>query len=613
MLAQTRAAYIMSKKPSDLAIYGRLLRYVIPFWPLFLLSVLGFSFYSGVQVLLADMMQLIVDYIGGNVKPGEGGVTAKMMWALGGDDFHLGSARTWIVVALVALGVGRGLGFFAGNYFIAGISHRLVHVLRVELYQKMQFIPSSYFDRNSTGALISKITFNVEQVTGAAVNALKVVLREGTFAIGLMAYLLYMNWQLTLVFLLALPMIGVTVWWVGKRFRKISRKIQNAMGEVNQVTNDSINAYREIRLYGGSAQEAKRFQAASEKNRNQNIKMAFYNAISPTVIQFPVVLATGLLIWIALGLTGQMTPGSFVAYLSAALFLPKPIRQLAEVSSVIQKGLAAAESIFEFLDAEQEKDEGRIECERVRGEIDIRHLNFRYGPELPNVLTDINLHVEPGTSLALVGLSGSGKSTLVSLLSRFYQHSEGELLLDGVDIRDYTLDNLRHNIALVTQQVTLFNDTVYNNIAYGSMASASREEVLRAVEAAHASDFINSLPEGIDTVIGEDGVMLSGGQRQRLAIARAFLKNAPLLILDEATSALDNQAESHIQKAMEEVMKGRTTIVIAHRLSTIESADQIVVMEEGRILERGSHADLLALGQRYAQLYNRNFEEDSEA
>ncbi|WP_374962586.1 lipid A export permease/ATP-binding protein MsbA [Spongiibacter tropicus] len=603
----------MNKNPSDLAIYTRLLKYVIPFWPLFVLSVLGFSFYSGVQVMLADMMQLIVDYIGDNVQPGEGGVTAKIMWALGGDDFHLGSARTWIVVALVLLGVGRGLGFFAGNYFIAGISHRLVHVLRLELYKKMQFVPSSYFDRNSTGVMVSKITFNVEQVTGAAVNALKVVLREGTFAVGLLLYLLYMNWQLTMVFLLALPMIGVTVWWVGKRFRKISRKIQNAMGEVNQVTNDSINAYREIRLYGGADQELSRFRDASAKNRDQNIKMAFYNAISPSVIQFPVVLATGLLIWIALGLTGEMTPGSFVAYLSAALFLPKPIRQLAEVSSVIQKGLAAAQDIFEFLDAEQEKDQGRYRCERVRGEIDIRRLNFSYGPGLPNVLTDINLHAEPGTSLALVGLSGSGKSTLVSLISRFYQHEDGELLLDGVDIRDYALDNLRDNIALVTQQVTLFNDTVYNNIAYGSMSTASREDVLAAVEAAHASDFINALPQGIDTVIGEDGVMLSGGQRQRLAIARAFLKNAPLLILDEATSALDNRAEAHIQKAMEEVMKGRTTIVIAHRLSTIESADQIVVMEEGRIYEQGSHSELMALGQRYAQLYNKNFEEAGES
>lgn len=603
----------MNKNPSDLAIYTRLLKYVIPFWPLFVLSVLGFSFYSGVQVMLADMMQLIVDYIGDNVQPGEGGVTAKIMWALGGDDFHLGSARTWIVVALVLLGVGRGLGFFAGNYFIAGISHRLVHVLRLELYKKMQFVPSSYFDRNSTGVMVSKITFNVEQVTGAAVNALKVVLREGTFAVGLLLYLLYMNWQLTMVFLLALPMIGVTVWWVGKRFRKISRKIQNAMGEVNQVTNDSINAYREIRLYGGADQELSRFRDASAKNRDQNIKMAFYNAISPSVIQFPVVLATGLLIWIALGLTGEMTPGSFVAYLSAALFLPKPIRQLAEVSSVIQKGLAAAQDIFEFLDAEQEKDQGSYRCERVRGEIDIRRLNFSYGPGLPNVLTDINLHAEPGTSLALVGLSGSGKSTLVSLISRFYQHEDGELLLDGVDIRDYALDNLRNNIALVTQQVTLFNDTVFNNIAYGSMSTASREDVLAAVEAAHASDFINALPQGIDTVIGEDGVMLSGGQRQRLAIARAFLKNAPLLILDEATSALDNRAEAHIQKAMEEVMKGRTTIVIAHRLSTIESADQIVVMEEGRIYEQGSHSELMALGQRYAQLYNKNFEEAGES
>ncbi len=599
----------MQKNSSDLKIYLRLLKYVVPFWPYFVLSVLGFSTYSGVQVLMADMMQLIVDYIGGNVTPGEGGVMAKFIWLVGGEDFQIGSARGSIVVLLITLGVMRGLGFFAGNYFLAGVSFRLVHVLRCELFGKMLYMPSAYYDKNSTGVLISKITFNVEQVTGAAVNALKVVMREGSFAVGLILYLLYINWRLTSVFFIALPLIGVTVWWVGKRFRKISRKIQNAMGEVNQVTNDSISAYREIRLYGGGEYENARFQKASSRNRDQNLKMAFYNAISPTVIQFPVIVATGVLIWIALGLTGEMTPGSFVAYLSAALFLPKPIRQLAEVSSVIQKGLAAAQDIFEFLDTDQEKDTGTVEVERVRGDIDIRNLNFRYGPELPPVLSNINLHVDAGTSLALVGLSGSGKSTLVSLISRFYQHDEGELLLDGVDVRDYKLSNLRDNIALVTQQVTLFNDTVYNNIAYGSMAGASREAVLAAVEAAHAREFIEGLPEGLETVIGEDGVMLSGGQRQRLAIARAFLKNAPVLILDEATSALDNRAESHIQAAMEEVMKGRTTIVIAHRLSTIENADQIVVMESGRIIEQGTHQSLLAQGQRYHQLYHKNFEE----
>lgn len=599
----------MSKKPSDLKIYGRLVKYVIPFWPLFALSVLGFALFSGSQVLLADMMQLIVDYIGGNVVQGEGGISAKIMWALGGDDFNPASARNWIVAALIVLGVLRGVGFFAGNYYIAGISLRLVHILRCELYEKMQYLPSAYYDRNSTGVLISKITFNVEQVTGAAVNALKIVLREGSFAIGLIGYLLYINWKLTMVFVLALPMIAVIVYWVGKRFRKISRNIQDAMGEVNQVTNDSINAYREIRLYGGTEQELARFTHASNRNRNQNLKMAFYGAISPSVIQFPVVLATGVLIWIALGLTDEMSPGAFVAYLSAALFLPKPIRQLAEVSNVIQKGLAAAQDIFGFLDTAPEEDKGHLEVERVRGEIEIRDLSFSYAPDLPPVLRDINLRVEPGTSLALVGLSGSGKSTLVSLLSRFYQHTEGALLLDGVDVRDYKLANLRSNIALVTQQVTLFNDTVYNNIAYGSMSSATREDVEAAVAAAHASEFIAQLPQGLDTVIGEDGVMLSGGQRQRLAIARAFLKDAPVLILDEATSALDNRAEAHIQQAMEEVMKGRTTIVIAHRLTTIEKADKIVVMEEGRVLEQGSHDELLALGQRYSQLYHKNFED----
>ncbi|AMO68241.1 transport protein MsbA [gamma proteobacterium BDW918] len=594
---------------SDLVIYGRLLKYVIPMWAMFLFSVLGFSVFSGVQVLLADMMQLIVDYIGGNMVPGEGGMSAKLMWALGGKDFVLTDARLWIVLMMVVLGLVRGLGYFAGNYFIAIVSNSLVHNLRCELFNKMLHMPSRYFDQNSTGMMISKITFNVEQVTGAAVNATKVVLREGTFAIGLIAYLLYSNWKLTMVFFLALPIIAVTVYWVGKRFRKLSKNIQNAMSDVNQVTNESIGAYREIRLYDGTAFETARFVEASGRTRSQNIKMAYYNAISPSVIQFPVVLATGVLIWIALGLGGSMSPGAFVAYLSAALFLPKPMRQLADVSSTIQKGLAAAEDIFDFIDAEQEKDEGTYRSDVTRGDIEIRNLNFAYSPDSELVLRNINLKVEAGKSLALVGLSGSGKSTLVSLLSRFYEHDQGDILLDGVDVRDYQLSNLRDKMALVTQQVTLFNDTVFNNIAYGKMAGASREEVRAAIEAAHASEFIDQLPLGLETVIGEDGVMLSGGQRQRLAIARAFLKNAPILIFDEATSALDNRAESHIQKAMEEVMKGRTTIVIAHRLSTIEMADQIVVMEAGQIKEQGSHDELLALNQRYAQLYHKNFEE----
>ncbi|WP_295872962.1 lipid A export permease/ATP-binding protein MsbA [uncultured Zhongshania sp.] len=599
----------MSKDQSDLVIYSRLIKYILPMWAMFLLSVLGFSLFSGVQVLLADMMQLIVDYIGGNMTPGEGGLSAKFMWMLGGEDFVLTDARLWIVLMMVVLGVVRGLGYFAGNYFISIVSHSLVHNLRCELFQKMLYMPSSYYDHNSTGMMISKITFNVEQVTGAAVNATKVVLREGTFAIGLIMFLLYSNWKLTMVFFLAMPIIAVIVYWVGKRFRKISKSIQNAMGDVNQVTNESIGAYREIRLYDGVKYEQQRFEEASSRNRSQNIKMAYYNAISPSVIQFPVVLATGVLVWIALGLGGEMSPGAFVAYLSAALFLPKPMRQLADVSSTIQKGLAAAQDIFEFIDADQEKDTGTYVTDTTNGNIEIKDLSFAYAEGSDKVLRNVSLNVGAGQSLALVGLSGSGKSTLVSLISRFYDHSEGEILLDGVDVREYTLENLRDKMALVTQQVTLFNDTIFNNIAYGKMAGASREKVRAAAEAAHAIEFIDQLPNGLDTMIGEDGVMLSGGQRQRLAIARAFLKDAPILILDEATSALDNRAENHIQQAMEEVMKGRTTIVIAHRLSTIESADKIVVMEAGQVMEQGSHAELIALNKRYAQLYNKNFEE----
>jgi subfamily B ATP-binding cassette protein MsbA len=406
-------------------------------------------------------------------------------------------------------------------------------------------------------------------VTGAATDAVKVVIREGFFVIGLLAYIFWLNWQLSLIILAIFPIIGLIVTWVGRQFRRISRKLQNSVGDVTQVANETIGGYKEVRLFGGQEYEANRFGESSAYNRKHSLKMAFYSGTASPVIQIIISLDMATLVYVALNMRDTWTAGQFVAYLIAAGMLAKPIRQLSEVVSIIQKGLAACEDLFTFMDSDQEQDNGSYQVDRVNGKIEFKKLSFAYSGGGANVLEDINIEVEPGQTVALVGLSGSGKSTLVSLLARFYNHDKGNILIDGIDVNDFKLDNLRSQIAIVTQQVILFNDSIFNNIAYGQLANASVDDVAKACESANAKDFIERLPQGMDTIVGENGVMLSGGQRQRLAIARALLKNAPILILDEATSAIYHNAENELQQALQTVMENRTTLVIAHRLSTI--------------------------------------------
>ncbi|MGB0450021.1 MAG: ATP-binding cassette domain-containing protein, partial [Porticoccaceae bacterium] len=398
---------------------------------------------------------------------------------------------------------------------------------------------------------------------------------------------------------------------VSKRFRLISTRIQSAMGDVTHVTQEVVNGYQEVRMFGATGNERERMTLASHSNRRQNMKMALTEGVSNPLVMLLVSLAFG-------GITGfmlspsileTMSTGSFITFLVASGMLIKPIRQLTEVNSDIQKGIAAAQSIFEIIDAEPEKDNGSIELDSVQGAFEFKDINFRYSAEGRMILQDINFSVKPGETIALVGSSGSGKTTLVSLIARFYNHGEGSILLDDVDVNQFTLQNLRSHIAQVSQNVTLFNDSILNNIAYGELSNRSLAEVKAAAAIAHADAFIEQLPDGYQTHIGDDGVMLSGGQRQRIAIARAVLKNAPVLILDEATSALDTDSERYIQAALEELMKSRTTFVIAHRLSTVEKADRILVMEKGRIVEQGSHQELLDQSGRYSQLYHNQFSE----
>ena len=586
---------------SSLRIYLRLLSYVRPYVGLFAISILGFIIFASSQPMLAGILKYFVDgLIDPSATPFSGVPVLAAMPLL-----HA------VPVLIVLIAAWQGIGSYLGNYFLAKVSLGLVHDLRVALFESLLRLPNRYFDEHNSGHLISRITFNVTMVTGAATDAIKVVIREGLTAVFLFAYLLWMNWKLTLVMVAILPVIGVLVGSASRKFRKQARKIQTAMGDVTHVASETIQGYRVVRSFGGEAYESGRFRAASIDNTKKQLRMVKTGATFTPTLQLVTYIAMAFVLFLVLWLRGDSSAGDLVAYITAAGLVPKPIRQLSEVSSTIQRGVAGAESIFEQLDEAPETDHGTVERERVTGRLEVRELTFRYPGTERAVLDNVSFNVEPGQMVALVGRSGSGKSTLANLIPRFYHHEHGQILIDGVDVEDYTLRNLRRHIALVTQQVTLFNDTVANNIAYGDLADAPRAAVEAAAEAAYAKEFIDRLPQGLDTLIGENGVMLSGGQRQRLAIARALLKDAPILILDEATSALDTESERHIQAALDRATRGRTTLVIAHRLSTIEKADVIMVMEHGRLVERGPHAELLAAGGHYARLHAMQFHDEA--
>ncbi len=574
----------MSEVSSKRKLYRRLLSEIKSYWPAFIVAAIGNIMFAAVDSYSSYLFKPLLD-----------------------KGFIAGDSHYLHIFPLIILGlfILRGIGSFISTYAIGWVGRRVVLKFRIDMFEKLLLLPASYFDRVSSAKMISKLIYNAEQVTQATGNALTTLVRESCFAMGLLIVMFYTSWRLSILILVIAPVLLYLIIWVSKRFRRLSRRIQEAMGGITQVTEESVKAHQDIKIYQGQMQQQHQFNRVAQYNYQQEMKIVLTNAISSPVIQLLGAMVLALIIYLAFNHSGQLiSPGSFVTLLVSMLALLKPVRSLSGVNSDIQKGLAAAESIFDLIDEPKEQDEGKQTLVQAKGELAFQGVCFSYDRQQDQVLSDLSFEVKAGETVALVGHSGGGKSSIINLITRFYRPNSGEVLLDGVSLNKLKLSSIRQQIAVVSQHVTLFNDTIFHNIAYGSLANATEEEVIAACQTAHAWEFIKKLPNGLQQQIGENGLNLSGGQRQRLAIARAVLKNAPILILDEATSALDNESERAIKQAMAELRVGRTVIMIAHRLSTVEHADKIIVVERGQVVEQGSHQALLAQQGAYYQLRN---------
>ena len=569
-------------------LYLRLMGYVRPYWKVFACGIAGMVAMAATEPLFPAMMKPLLD-------KGFSGEPRDDLWI-----------APLVIVGIFLL---RGFLSYVTSYLMSWVTNKVVMDLRIALFERLLALPTHYYDDQSTGTLISKMTYDVANVTGAATTVLTVSVRDALAVVGLLGWLFYLNWKLTLVALAIGPVIAVAVRLFSSRLRRASRASQQTMGDITHILEEAIGGHRVVKIFGGQAYEAERFRAANQRLRGYNMRQSIAASATVPIVQTFTAVALAVVIYVALlqSSIAQTTVGGFVSFITAMLMLLAPIKHLTDVSAPLQRGLAAAESIFELLDETPEDDAGSHASERLQGALAIEGATFTYPDAAAPAIDGISLEIAPGETVALVGASGSGKTTLAHLVPRFYHLDSGRILIDGHPVETLKLAALRGSIAMVSQDVVLFNDTVAANIAYGAMAGASRAAVETAARAAFAHDFITAMPAGYDTLVGENGVKLSGGQRQRLAIARALLKDAPILILDEATSALDSESERQVQAALDVLMKNRTTLVIAHRLSTIERADRIVVLELGRIVEMGPHAELLAKGGVYGRLYRLQF------
>ena len=572
-------------------IYGRLLTYVKPYWFVFVIAVIAMLVFAATETGLAAIMKPLMDgtFVERDIN------TIK-----------------WIPIALIALFLVRGTANFITSYGLGWIARNAIKTLRQEMFEHLLLLPASFYDKNTPGILMSKLLYDVEQVANAATDAILSLIRDTLTIIGLLAWMLYLNGLLSLIILATVPIIAWLIYKISSRFRRISKTIQDSMGGVSHISSEIIEGHREVKTFDGQQYEIKRFDKVNQQNRRQRMKMIATDAISQPVIQLITVLGLSMVIYLAIlpGMLDKITAGSFISFVTAMFMILTPLKRLTKINGKIQSGIAAAYSIFALLDTHTESDTGSKKIDgRAQGDISYQQVSFSYDNKKGPVINNISFHIKPGQTIAFVGHSGSGKTTLVNLLVRLYNLSEGQIKIDGIDINALSLKNLRSHISLVNQQVILFNDTIANNIAYGQQTHIEHEDIIRAAKAAHAWDFIERLPDGLATEIGQNGVLLSGGQRQRIAISRALLRDAPILILDEATASLDTEAERHVQAALETLMKKRTTLVIAHRLSTIENADNIIVMHDGYIIESGTHSELLAKNQHYAELYRLQFQD----
>lgn len=574
--------------PNALRTYRRLLGYLSPHRTMFMVGVLGMVMSAASDAAWAGFIKFILDGTFVNKDP-------RMVWL--------------VPVVLIALFVFRGLGDFLQTYVPGLVGRHIVKTMRLQLFDKYLHLPVSYFDRESSGVALSRLTYNTEQVAQATTESITVFVRDSLTIIGLVGYLLWQNPRLTLLSLTVGPLIAFMVRRVNLLFRRYSRRIQNSMGDVTRVAKEAIEAPRVVRVFNAQEYEAQLFEAVAEHNRRSNMRLMLTKGLSNPVVMLVAATAMAGVLYTATvdAMTGSMTVGDFTSYIAALGLVTAPLRRIVNVAGPLQQGIAAAQSLFQVIDARVEDTGGDRTITRARGDIEYRDVRFRYPSGPDDVLRDVSFKVRAGETLAIVGRSGSGKSTIVGMLPRFYDVSAGSVMLDGHDVREYGMKHLRSQMSLVSQDVVLFNDTVRRNIAFGFPAGDA--EIEAAARAARVTEFTESLPDGLDTIVGDRGMLLSGGQRQRIAIARALLRNTPVLILDEATSALDTELERQIQEQLDQLMHDRTTLVIAHRLSTVENANRILVMDGGRVIEEGTHEELLAREGQYAVLYRMQFNE----